>query len=78
MTNEILENNLRKFDYSVFSKVRGSLLTEILNKYDSQNSFKSYSQIMMEEKLSDDELDYAAAAGTPNIDKNFVKNSQQS
>ena len=73
MTNEILENNLRKFDYSVFSKVRGSLLTEILNKYDAQNNFKSYSQIMAEEKLSDDELDYAAAAGTPNNNKKFIK-----
>lgn len=63
MTEQILENNLRNFDYSVFSKVRGSLLEEIMNKYDSgATGFKSYSQIIAEEHLSDEELDYVVAA----------------
>lgn len=63
MTEQILENNLRNFDYSVFSKVRGSLLAEIMNKYDEgAKGFKSYSQIIAEEHLSDEELDYVAAA----------------
>lgn len=69
MTDEILEKNLRQFDYSVFSKVRGSLLGEIMQKYDEKTGFKSYSQIMAEEMLSDEELDYAAAAGNPNYNR---------
>jgi len=66
MTENILEKNLREFDFSEFSKIKDSLLENILQKYDEDNStktFKSLSQILAEEKLSDEELDYVAAAG---------------
>lgn len=62
MTEETLEKNLREFDYSVFSKVRESLLEEILRRYDAPNF-----QFRSEEILTDEELDYAAAAGNPNL-----------
>lgn len=68
MTEEILEKNLSEFDYSVFSKVKNSLLDELLQKHRRKN-FKSLSQQLAEEKLSDDELDFLAAAGNPFIDK---------
>ena len=67
MTEEILEKNLREFDYSVFSKVKKSLLEEILERQRRDN-FKSFSQKFSEEMLSDDELDYLAAAGNPFLD----------
>lgn len=69
MTDTMLDRNLREFDYSVFSKVKDSLLDEIMQKYDNRNlkSSKSYSQIMAEERMTDEELDYIAAAGTPNL-----------
>lgn len=71
MTDAMLDKNLSGFDYSVFSKVRESLLDEIMQKYDSRKlkSFKSYSQMMAEEMLTDEELDYIAAAGNPNLEK---------
>jgi|GEM_PF-1079862 len=73
MTENILEKNLREFDFSEFSKIKDSLLENILQKYDEDNStktFKSLSQILAEEKLSDEELDYVAAAGT--VQKDFT------
>ena len=68
MTEEILEKNLREFDFSVFSKVKESLLEELLQRHRMKN-FKSLSQQLAEEKLSDEELDYIAAAGNPFLDK---------
>lgn len=68
MTEEILEKNLREFDYSVFSKVKNSLLEELLQKQRMKN-FKSLSQQWADERLSDDELDYVAAAGNNFLDK---------
>ena len=68
MTEEILEKNLHEFDYSVFSKVKSSLLDKLLQKQRIKN-FKSLSQQLADEKLSDDELDYVAAAGNPFLDK---------
>ena len=62
MTEIILEKNLREFDYSVFSKVKESLLEELLQRHFKKN-FKSLSQQL--EMLSDDELDYVTAAGNP-------------
>lgn len=72
MTEEILEKNLREFDYSVFSKVKKSLLEEILERQRRDN-FKSFSQKFSEEMLSDDELDYLAAAGNPFLDDKSKK-----
>ena len=67
MTEKILETNLRGFDYSVFSKVKDSLLEELLQRHRMKN-FRSLSQQLAEEMLSDDELDYVAAAGTPSLE----------
>ena len=67
MIEENLEKNLRAFDFSQLSKVKESLLDELLQRHRMKN-FKSLSQIMEEEKISDDELDYVAAAGNPNYD----------
>lgn len=71
MTETILEDNLRAFDYSVLSKVKKSLLEEILQKQRKNNfkNFMSLSQQLADEKLSDDELDYVVAAGNPSTDK---------
>ncbi len=76
MNGEMLDKNLREFDYSVFSKVRDSLLEEILQKQRKNNlkAFMSLSQQLAGERLSDDELDYVVAAGNPNVDKDFKKN----
>ena len=72
MTDATLEKNLQAFDYSVFSKVKDSLLAEILQKQNRANmrNFKSVSQIMAEEILTDEELDCVAAAGNPTLDAN--------
>ncbi len=77
MTETILENNLGAFDYSVFSKVRKSLLEEILQKQRKNNlkNFMSLSQQLAGEKLSDDELDYVVAAGNPNVDETLKAKS---
>ena len=68
MTDTMLEKNLRAFDFSQFSKVKDSLLDELLQRHRMKN-FKSLSQQLKEEMLSDEELDYVAAAGNPFIDK---------
>ena len=68
MTDESLERNLKVFDFSQFSKVKDSLLDELLQRHRMKN-FKSLSQQLAEEMLSEEELDYVAAAGNPNIDK---------
>ena len=68
MTDESLERNLKVFDFSQFSKVKDSLLDELLQRHRMRN-FKSLSQQLAEEMLSEEELDYVAAAGNPNIDK---------
>ena len=71
MTDTILERNLRGFDYSVFSKVKDSLLEDLLQRQRMRN-FRSLSQQLRAEMMTEDELDYVAAAGTPSIeaDKN--------
>ena len=68
MTDTMLEKNLRAFDFSQFSKVKDSLLDELLQRHRMKN-FKSLSQQLKEEMLSDEELDYVAAAGNPFVDK---------
>lgn len=66
MTDKIFEQKLKGFDYSVFSKVRNSLLDELLQKQRRDNlmNFKSLSQRLSEEMMTDNELDMVAAAGT--------------
>ena len=73
MTEEIIEKNLREFDFSQFSKVKESLLEELLQKHRMKN-FKNLSLQFPEEMYSDEELDYVAAAGNsfpPKDDKNI-------
>ena len=72
MTDQILDEILREFDYSVFSKVKDNLLEELLQRQRKNNlqNFMSLSQQLAMEKLSDDELDYVVAAGNPQVDKN--------
>lgn len=70
MTDEILEKNLREFDFSSLSKVKESLLEEILKKYDARN-LKSV--ISEDEILTDEDLDYAVAAGNPNFNKKYER-----
>ena len=66
MTDKIFEQELKGFDYSVFSKVKDSLLEELLQRQRRDNlaNFTSLSQRLSQEVLSDDELDIVAAAGT--------------
>ena len=56
MTDKIFEQELKGFDYSVFSKVRNSLLEEILQKQrrDNMANFASLSQRLSAEMMSDD------------------------
>ena len=72
MTNEIFERELQEFDYSVFSKVKDSLLDELLQKHRQDNfgKFQKFSTNFFDEKMTDEELDYAVAAGNPAIQKN--------
>ncbi|MBR6013363.1 MAG: hypothetical protein IK062_06235 [Selenomonadaceae bacterium] len=72
MTNEIFEKELQGFDYSVFSKVKDSLLDELLQKHRQDNfgKFQKFSAGIFDERMTDEELDYVAAAGNPAIQKN--------
>lgn len=80
MTNTNFDQELRSFDYSVFSKVKDSLLDELLQKHRADNfgKFQKFSVGFFEDKMTDEELDYVAAAGTPAAQEdpkkqNFVK-----
>ena len=55
-----VEEKLMDVDFSRFSKVRDSLLQEILQRRES-------------EIMDMEELDYVAAAGNPNVKKNDCK-----
>lgn len=52
-----LEEKLMEIDFSKFSKVKDSLLQEILKRRES-------------EMMDMEELDYVAAAGNPNLKNN--------
>lgn len=67
MTEDMLEKELRAFDYSTFSKVKDSLLAELLQMHRKDNAGKSKGlpQRFLDRKMTEDELDYATAAGTP-------------
>lgn len=67
MTEDMLEKELRAFDYSTFSKVNDSLLAELLQMHRKDNAGKSKGlpQRFLDRKMTEDELDYATAAGTP-------------
>jgi len=69
MTDKIFEQELKGFDYSVFSKVKDSLLEELLQRQRRDNlaNFTSLSQRLSAEIMSDDELDMVAAAGNSSL-----------
>ena len=71
MTDATLEQNLQAFDYSVFSKVKGSLLAELLRRHDADNSrrISGLSRMLTSEMMTDEELDFVAAAGNPALNK---------
>ena len=72
MTNEIFDKELQSFDYSVFSKVKDSLLDELLQKHRQDNfgKFQKFSANFYDDAMTDEELDYVAAAGNPAMQKN--------
>ena len=78
MTENNFEQEMRNFDYSVFSKVKNSLLDELLQKQraDNMKNFKSLSQTMREEFMTEDELDYIAAAGNPSLQSDISEKNQ--
>ena len=63
MTDKNLDKLLKGFDYSEFSKVKEDLLAKLLFKHYTDNLGRmNYSN----ELMTDEELDYAVAAGNPN------------
>ena len=77
MTNDYLDRELAAVDFSKFSKVRESLLEKLLTKHRQDNfkGFKSLSQEIFIERMTDEELDYAVAAGNPTVMKKPEKNN---
>ena len=77
MTNDYLDRELAAVDFSKFSKVRESLLQTLLQKHRQNNfkGFKGLSQEIFAERMTDEELDYAVAAGNPNAMNNPEKNN---
>jgi len=79
MTDKIFEQELKGFDYSVFSKVKDSLLEELLQRQRRDNlaNFTSLSQRLSAEIMSDDELDMVAAAGNSSLVGKDVLNPEK-
>ena len=77
MTNDYLDRELAAVDFSKFSKVRESLLETLLQKHrqDNLKGFMSLSQEIFTERMTDEELDYAVAAGNPAVMKKPEKNN---
>ena len=77
MNNDYLDRELAAVDFSKFSKVRESLLETLLQKHRQYNSkgFISLSQEIFTERMTDEELDYAVAAGNPAVMNNPEKNN---
>ena len=61
-----LEKDLMEFDFSSLSKVRESLLADLLT---ARRNRKNQCRLFAGNILSDEELDFAAAAGTNYIPK---------
>ncbi len=70
MSEDRLEKDLKAFDYSVFSSVRETLLQELLQKHrrDNGRAIPSLFQTLKENHMSEEELDYVAAAGNPSAE----------
>ena len=69
MTDDYLDKELAAVDFSKFSKVRESLLEKLLTKHRQDNfkGFRSLSQEIFAERMTDEELDFAVAAGNPAV-----------
>lgn len=69
MRNTNFDQELKGFDYSVFSRVKDSLLDELLQKHRADNfgKFQKFSAGLFADRLNDDELDMVAAAGNPSV-----------
>ena len=61
MDDKIMEQELRSFDFSLCHPVREKLLDELLTMHRKDNGRQSRWQ----GRMSDEELDMAAAAGNP-------------
>lgn len=65
MDNRELEMRLGEFDFSRLSPVREPLLQKLLSLRHSQGMIAKGSESLWTRRLNDEELDMAAAAGTP-------------
>ena len=63
-----LERSLQNFDYSLLSGVRDKLLENLLI---AQRNKRNARRLFASNMLTDEELDLAAAAGTPYAPDNF-------
>ena len=65
MDNRELEKRLGEYDFSRLSPVREPLLQKLLSMRRSQGMISERSKNLWSQRLNDEELDMAAAAGNP-------------
>lgn len=65
MDDRELERQLKEFDFSRLSPVREPLLQKLLSLQNSQGMIAKSSESLWAQRLNDEELDMAAAAGKP-------------
>ena len=65
MENRELDRRLGEFDFSRLSPVREPLLQKVLSMRRSQGMISEGSKNLWSQRLNDEELDMAAAAGNP-------------
>ena len=65
MDNRELDRRLGEFDFSRLSLVREPLLQKVLSMRRSQGMISEGSKNLWSQRLNDEELDMAAAAGNP-------------
>lgn len=65
MDDRKLERRLKEFDFSRLSPVREPLLQKLLSLRNSQGMIAKSSESLWAQRLNDEELDMAAAAGNP-------------
>ncbi len=65
MDDRELERRLKEFDFSRLSPVREPLLQKLLSLRNSQGMIAKSSESLWAQRLNDEELDMAAAAGNP-------------
>ena len=65
MDNKELEKRLGEYDFSRLSPVRKPLLQKLLSMRRSQGMISEGSENLWSQRLNDEELDMAAAAGNP-------------